>query len=336
MATTSSPLAPKLPCLVFDYGGEGEQQSTTLFSISDGARRTCKIDELRGKQSWPTSHGWVLARDPDTKATFLWKWNPRTAAADRIPLPPLPDPPPWWSVCALSGSPTAAGVGCTVLLAETPESGDVLWYCHTGCGGAAAWSRHEYDLGGGDGGDKGPYMSCSFGLASYRGRFYYEHSSTESGVIAFSLAGGGGTPPPALSNVPMEAVPLLFAEAASLSTVEIDGELYTVAVYFHGTDFHAVADVGVYRMDFGRREHVRVESVGDRAILASDGRCFGGWCPATEFGLVPNSVYWMSCSDRRLHVFEIELGTEEVREPCQGVADAETSPPPFWMIPSHP
>ncbi|CAL5050683.1 unnamed protein product [Urochloa decumbens] len=288
---TSSPAAP---CLVFDYGGEGEHKSTTLFSVSDGAHRA-------GTRAPP----------------------PTGSRA----LPPLPQQPtPWWSVCALSGSPTAAG-GCTVLLAEPPQSGDVLWYCHAGGSArAATWSRHEYDLGGGDGGDKGPYISCSIGLASCRGRFYYNHSSTECGVIDFSLAAAGT--PPALSTLPMEPVPLPFAEAASLSTVEIDGELYTVAVYIHyrGAGFHAaVAVAGIYRMDLGRREHVRVESVGDRAILASSGRFFGGggWCPATEFGLIPNSVYWMSYSDRRLHVFDLELGTEEVRELYEGVADAK-------------
>jgi hypothetical protein len=36
-----------------------------------------------------------------------------------------------------------------------------------------------------------------------------------------------------------------------------------------------------------------VESIGDRAILAGGSNCcFAGLCPAaTEFGLLPNSVY---------------------------------------------
>ncbi|CAL5045576.1 unnamed protein product [Urochloa decumbens] len=327
-SSTSSPPAPTLPCLVFDYGDD--QNPATLFSVSGAARRACEIEELRGKRrSWPTAHGWVLAWDPDTTATFLWKWDPRAAAADRIPLPALPQPPPpWRSVCALSGSPTAAGgAGCTVLLAAPPESGGVLWYCHAGGAAAPAWGRHEYDPGGGDGAEKGPYMSCSIGLVSCRGRFYYCHSPTECGVIDFSPAG-----PPALGTVPMESVPLLCVEgcagaAADMSTVvEIDGELYVVSVFFHGTDFDTVADVGVYRKDLGRREHVRVESIGDRAILAgSGGRSLGRWCPATEFGLLPNSVYWMSAFDRRLHVFDIELGTEQVRDIAMAVLDISSA-----------
>jgi hypothetical protein len=53
---------------------------------------------------------------------------------------------------------------------------------NAGGGGAAAWSRHEYDLGGGDGAEKGPIMSCSSGLASCRGRFYTTCTRRRSAV----------------------------------------------------------------------------------------------------------------------------------------------------------
>jgi hypothetical protein len=75
MATLAS-----LPCLVFDHGDE--QRTTTLYSVSDGARRPCKEmeEELRGKRSWVTSHGWLLVWDPETLTTFLW--DPREAASE--------------------------------------------------------------------------------------------------------------------------------------------------------------------------------------------------------------------------------------------------------------
>ncbi|PUZ62327.1 hypothetical protein GQ55_4G347800 [Panicum hallii var. hallii] len=284
--------APTLPCLVFDY--DGEQQRTTLFSISDGAHRACEIEELRGKRSWPTSHGW---------------------------------PPPLRSVCARSGDPcTAAGGRCTVLLAEPPQS-TILWYCQAG---GTAWTRHEYDLGSASIRVPEGNAWCKRTvnrLASCQGRFYYPHSSTQCGVIGFSPARL-----PELSTVPMKMGGLMAAAATYI--VEIGGDLHTVYVFRHGIDFTAVADVGVYRMDFARQEHVRVESIGDRAILAGSGSCFGGWCPATEFGLLPNTVYWMSSVDDRLHVFDIEVGAEEVHEPCKGVA--VPSRKPFWIIPAHP
>ncbi|KAG2609225.1 hypothetical protein PVAP13_4KG017600 [Panicum virgatum] len=275
--------APTLPCLVFDYGGE--QQRTKLFSVSDGAHRACEIA-----------------------------------------LPPLAQPPPLRSVCALSGDPsccTVAGGRCTVLLAEPPQS-TILWYCHAG---GTAWTRHEYDLGSasirvpeGDAWCKRTVHR----LASCRGRFYYPHSSTRCGVIGFSPAAGAGLPE--LGTVPMKMVRPRIPEGDFMATaatylVEIGGDLHTVCVC-HGIDITSVADVGVYRMDFAKQEHVRVESIGDRAILAGSGSGFGG------------CVYWMSSVDSRLHVFYIELGAEEVHEPCKGVA--EPSRKPFWIIPAHP
>ncbi|RCV20038.1 hypothetical protein SETIT_4G024200v2 [Setaria italica] len=316
MATSSAPTTT-LPCIVFDYGGGEQQRAATLFSVSDGAHRACEIDELRDKRSWPTPHGWVLSWDPETTATFLWNppRAPAPAPADRIALPP-----PASSLRALSGRPTdAAAGGCTVLLVEPGES-TVLWYCHAG-GGAAAWTRHEYDLDS----YSMPMPDCD---AAW---FYYHHSSTHCGVIDFPPAAG----PPEFSTAAMEMIwPRVpegdFMVAADMYIVEIDGELYTVSVFYHGIDFSTVADVGVFRMDFARQEHVRVESIGDRAILAGSGSHFGGWCPATEFGLLPNSVYSV---DKRLHVFDIQLGTEEMLEPCKHIA--APSRKPFWIIPSH-
>lgn len=127
MATSST-----LPCLVLDYGGD---QPATLFGVSDGVHRACDVEELPGKRTWPTSHGWMLAWDPATAATFLW--NPRApqdagGGGRVVTLPPLAQPPPVESMCVLSAKPAAAA-GCTVVLVEPLESQSfVLWYCHAG------------------------------------------------------------------------------------------------------------------------------------------------------------------------------------------------------------
>lgn len=159
---------------------------------------------------------------------------------------------------ALHGSTTADG-GCTVLLAEPPRSGDALWYCQRWRrrrGGVEParvrprrWRRRR----------ERPHHVLQLRPRVLPGQvLYYMHSSTECGVIDLSSAAG----PPALTTVPVEATLLRSAEAATLSTVEIDGELYTMA------PTSTPADVGVYRMDFGRRERVRVESIGDRPVHA--------------------------------------------------------------------
>nr|CAB3469387.1 unnamed protein product [Digitaria exilis] len=302
MATSSTPSS--LPCLVLDYGG-GDQRAT-LFGVSDGVHRPCDADELHGKRAWPTSHGWVLTWDPATAAMSLWNARaPPDAAAAAVALPPLAHPPPVESLCALSGNPTVAG-GCTVVLVEPPQS-TVLWYCHAGAGEGSTWSRHEYDLGGTSIRVPGGPCWCKriiSDLASRHGRFYYFHSATEYGVIDFPPAASS----PAFSTVPMRKVPMRypagqFMAIASMYTVEIDGELYTASVVHRGChDVNSVDHVGVYRMDFARKKPVRVKSLGDRAILAGGGSgSFGGWCLATEFGLRPNTLYWMSPGDKRLH-----------------------------------
>lgn len=134
-----------MPCLVLD---NGTSQPATAFRVSDGTHHACDADELRGKRSWPTSSGWVLAWDPATSSTFLW--NPSSApGGGRTALPPMAHPPPAESVCALSSRPGATG-GCTVVLVEPPETATALWYCHV-TGAAASttpWTRHEYDVGG--------------------------------------------------------------------------------------------------------------------------------------------------------------------------------------------
>ncbi|RLM56292.1 hypothetical protein C2845_PM10G01800 [Panicum miliaceum] len=300
MATSSTPSTSTspLPCLVLDYGGD---QRATLFGVSDGAHRACGAEELRGKRAWPTSHGWVLACDPATAATFLW--NPRAppeAGGGRVlALPPLAQPsPPAESLRALSGRPTGAG-GCTVVLVEPPHQSTVL--CIPVPEGLCWCKRVISDL------------------ASCRGRFYYFHSATEYGVIDFPPAG-----PPAFGTVPMAKVPVEAVHGHGLHVPRGDrGELYKASVVPRRHDINSVASVAVHRMDFAfaRKKPVRVRSIGDRAILAGSSSCFAGWCPAPEFGLQPNTVYWMSRKDKRLHVLDIGTGTDQVREPCKGVAE---------------
>ncbi|CAL5050684.1 unnamed protein product [Urochloa decumbens] len=317
MATTSSSTssppapAPTLPCLVFGYGDD--QHPATLFSVSDGARRACEIEELRGKRrSWPTSHGWVLTWDPDTTATFLWKWNAHDAAADKIALPalPQPPPPPWRSVCALSGSPTAGGAGTstTWAAATAPRKART-------CPAASASRR----AGAGSTTATRPPSAASSTSRPRRPAAAGRRRSAPCpwnpcrSSTSRAARGRRRTCPSSRSTASSTSCPCFSTAPTSTPSPTSASTLY--------------------RKDFARREHVRVGSIGDRAILAgSGGRYLGRWCPATEFGLLPNSVCWMSAFDRRLQVFDIELGTEQVHEP----PFAETSPWPFWMIPPHP
>ncbi|CAM0943515.1 unnamed protein product [Alopecurus aequalis] len=321
-------MATSLPCLVFDYGGE---RQATLYGASDGAYRPCEIGPLLTSQRyWVTAQGWVLAWDPETSATFLW--DPQDPDDGRVTLPPLAEAPPARSGCVLSGDPTSTD-GCTVVIAAPYGK---LWFCHTGSA-APAWARYNYNAGGSRAvvprrdyheRNKRPQISR---LAPYRGKFYYTIGKDEYGVLEFS-------PWPALTTVKTYGIELTFPPGgeqclhASSFLLDLDDELHMVWIFFADMDLEAVTDIAVYKMGFAGSTCVRVDNIGDRAILAASTSDFAGWCDATKFGVAPNTVYWMSHNDKHLHVYDIGTNTEEVHE-CQGVAGP--SCPPFWLLPVH-
>ncbi|KQK19967.1 hypothetical protein BRADI_1g51583v3 [Brachypodium distachyon] len=316
VATTTASLSAMLPpCLVI-ASGEGRQAATIVYNVSDGTRRPCEkimSDNLglgdggKQKRSWVTSQGWVLVWDSTTLATFLW--NPQNN--NNISLPPLSRPPP----------------------ARCPDT--AFWYCH--CSGAGAspsseWARHEYDLGGSwvpgpdPTGHKVWYkrsMPPHLVPSNNGNKFYCPLSPAKYAVLDFS-------PSPSVTYKTLKprpaaaiAVPVP-GQSYSLEHVyalDIAGDPHTVWVSVDGVDAEAVLDVAVYRLDFaaGRQRSVRVDGIGDRAILA--GGAFAGWSPATEHGLLPNSLYWVHPYDNRLYVYDVGANTEEqVLEPCKGVA----------------
>jgi hypothetical protein len=315
-----------LPCLVFEYGDE---RQTKLYGASDGAYRPCEIGPLLSTRNWVTAQGWVLAWNPETSATFLW--DPQDPVDGRVALPPFAQAPRAGSGCVLSGDPTSPG-GCTVVVTE-PYGNTVLWYCHTSSA-APEWVKYEYDLGG-SWAVIGTYREWNkrhiSRLAPYNGKFYYPIGKNKCGVLEFS-------PEPVLSTVKIKGIKLTYPSSgekcvnSSCFLVDLDGELHMVWIFFGDLDMQTVADVAVYKMDFAGSRCIRVDSIGDRAILASSTSSFAGWCSASKLGLEPNSVYWVSWNAERLHVYDIGINTEEVRE-CEGVAGLSRRP--FWLVPVH-
>ncbi|XBH57138.1 hypothetical protein VPH35_078806 [Triticum aestivum] len=98
----------------------------------------------------------------------------------------------------------------------------------------------------------------------------------------------------------------------------------------------AIADIAVYRVDLAGKRFIKVDSIGDRAILAGGSSyAFAGWCPANEFGLLPNSVYWIHPYDGRMYVYQVGSNTEEIHELGE-IAREQSQSPPFWTVPAHP
>uniref|UniRef100_A0A0D3GCH1 KIB1-4 beta-propeller domain-containing protein n=1 Tax=Oryza barthii TaxID=65489 RepID=A0A0D3GCH1_9ORYZ len=317
-STSRRPAAPSPFLVLYDDADGGRPATTTLYNVADGVHRPCDIDDQRTKRSWVTSHGgWVLTWDSATLATFLW--NPYAAAAGETTNVALPSfgraPPDIEACCALStGEPAAAGGGLfTVVMVEVDSN--VLWYCHAGATSSSsspAWAKHEYDIGD---------ERTISGFTPCGGKLYYLIQPGMSyGVLEFSP-----DHQPVFTTV--RAKPIrLFATAEdcmlvfSVFPVDVNGELHLVFI-FKGEDCKAVVDVAVYRVYLEKRKHVRIRSIGDRAILVGGSNGFGGWCRASRHGLLPNSIYWVSPFDNRLHVYDLGEKTEEIRDPCKGVAD---------------
>ena len=201
------------------------------------------------------------------------------------------------------------------------------------CGTAtpSPWARYVYDLGG----VRTPWGKFAkrfvSGLAACGGKFYWSVRAAEYGVLEFS-------PEPTLTTMMMkEAIEVIvppgeeYAQAFAYS-LDLDGEVHMVWI-FTSAQTGAIVDIAVYMVDLEGKRFIRVDSIGDRAILAGGlSYAFAGWCPANEFGLLPNSVYWIHPYDGRMCVYEVGFNTEEVRE----LGEVARESPPFWIVPAHP
>uniref|UniRef100_A0A0E0A4N0 KIB1-4 beta-propeller domain-containing protein n=1 Tax=Oryza glumipatula TaxID=40148 RepID=A0A0E0A4N0_9ORYZ len=285
--------APSLFLVLYD-DADGGRPTTTLYDVANGVHRPCDVDDelLRTKRSWATSHGsWVLTWDPATLATFLW--NPQAAAAagevTSVALPSFGQAPPAIKACCAisTGEPTGAGGGFTVVMIE--RGSNVLWYCHAG-GGAAS--------GVGVVGEARRTI-CSFTPCG--GKLYYliKPGGSSYSVLEFSPEHHR----PVFTAVRVRPTHLLATAdllVYSVFPVDVNGELHLVFI-FRGENCNTVADVAVYRVDMERRKHVRIGSIGDRAILVGGRRNdmgAAGWCRARRHGLLPNSIYWMDWDGR--------------------------------------
>ncbi|KAM0912233.1 hypothetical protein ACQ4PT_012932 [Festuca glaucescens] len=151
--------------------------SQTLYSISSQALSRLAIDELQHYRCFETPQGWVLALDPASLQTFLW----RPQDGERIQLPPKEHGFPERCRCLLSDMPGAAS-GCSVVVCDLDDS--EMWSCKIG---APKWHSHRYQLTRCRGGGVPRVVNigeCQ-GIAAVRGKIYFEITSYARGVIEF-------------------------------------------------------------------------------------------------------------------------------------------------------
>ncbi|KAM0823487.1 hypothetical protein ACQ4PT_070824 [Festuca glaucescens] len=328
-----SPSPSPLPVLVHDLGTQTDDQPTQ-YSISSQALSTVAIDELRRYRCFVTPQGWVLALDPASCQTFLW----RPQDGERIQLPPKEHGFPESCKCLLSDMPGAAS-GCSVVVFDLDDR--QLWVCKIG---ASDWDSHRYEPAMYVKG-KIPRMSMRniakcHGIAAVGGKIYFELTAREMGVIEFNVKEGLK-----LDTIEVDMVDLpLSTPMASMYLLESCGDLFLVVIFFDGDNVHKIANHAVYKMDFLEPEWCEVHEIGaDRVFLLGGDMlgksCFGASCLAADHGLRGNHIYFlnhMATTESFLHVIDLKKGTEQVQRPFRHDGYNMPVRSPFWLLPTEP
>uniref|UniRef100_A0A0E0DLU5 KIB1-4 beta-propeller domain-containing protein n=1 Tax=Oryza meridionalis TaxID=40149 RepID=A0A0E0DLU5_9ORYZ len=327
-ASSSGALPLPLPLLVHDLGTHSDD-SQTQFSICNQALSTAAIELLRDFRCFETPQGWVLALNPASLQTFLW----RPQDSKKIDLPTAKQNLPRSCKCLLSSNPISSSSDCAVLVLDldTPA----MLVCKIG---GSEWDSFSYELSMVSKNNKTleVHMAKLQGIAAVAGKVYYTFSGDALGVIEFS-------PEVSLSTMDVDMVELP-ASTPNFSTylIESCGELFLVVVFFLGHNLHRIAEVAVYKMDFSGPEWCKVDGIGDRVFLLGGDFIgtsnFGASCSASDHGLSGNCIYFVNniaAEDNFVHVIDFEKGTEEVLRPFRHKGYPLPLRPPFWLLTTH-
>ncbi|CAL4946093.1 unnamed protein product [Urochloa decumbens] len=325
----------ELPCLAFHCR---DRHSTALYTVPEenlmvALNASDKEEALRNKTICPTARGLLLARDPNTMATFLW----RPEDGDQIHLPPLEgldDGVLVHSHCVLSDEPSAPG--CVVLLVEGCDD-TFLWYCRPG---DDAWVKHEYDVGTitlpyeYQGSNHLKIPICP--VAACRGKFYFNGGPEDLGVLEFC-------PDPVFTSIAIddsyesgddeeghhEDEEYRPNPGALGFLVESGDELYSVTLLFASLSSNKIDEGFVQKMDFSARRWRGVHDLGGRTFLVSSfyfgASCYGGG----ESGLRQDCVYFLN-PYKEMQVFNVKEDTNEVHR----LDEAPQFDKAFWLLPS--
>lgn len=335
VSPSPSPLPLPLPVLVHDLGDRTDD-SQTQYSVSTQALSTAAIAELRDYRCFETPQGWVLALDPASLHTFLW----RPQDDDRIRLPPLEEAFPPRCKCLLTHDKPAAAVpssGCCFCFVVVFDlDTDEMWVCRVGAADHR-WESFRCDLGDNN---RRRHVAKGHGIAAVGGKIYYELSGYELGTITF---GSDHSLPDLAAVIDVDMVDLpLSKPMASTYLVESCGDLFLVVIFFDGYNVHKVAELAVYRMDFSEPAWCKVDGIGaDRVFLLGGDMIgvsnFGASCSAGGAGLRGNCLYFLNhlaITENFLHVFDLNNGDQQVvQRPFRHKGFPTPPRPPFWLLP---
>jgi hypothetical protein len=336
-----------LPVLVHDLGDDSQAHDLgaptvdspqTQYSISTQTLTTVAIDELRHYRCFETPQGWVLALDPASSHTFLW----RPQDGERIQLAPKEHGFPERCKCLLSDMPAAAS-GCAVAVFDLDHP--QMWVCNIGAADSD-WYSHRCEptmfLKAGDIPPMMTNIAKCHAIAAVGGKIYFELTAYQLGVIEFVFDAKEGLGLK-LATIEVDMVDLpLSMPMASMYLVESCGDLFLVVIFFDGDNVHKIAKHALYKMDLSQPAWCEVDEIGrDRVFLLGGDSigisCFGASCSAGD-RLPGNCIYFlnhMATTDNFLHVIDLKKGgTQQVRRPFRHNGYLMPLRPPFWLLPT--
>jgi hypothetical protein len=211
-----------LPFLVHDVGPSDYDDPHSQYSIASQTLVDATIDVLADYRCFETPQGWILALDPVSLCTFLW----RPEDGDRITLPSMEKNLPQTCKCILSDKPSSSS--CVVMVLDLSDFD--YWVCPIG---GSKWERHGYSITIYDAKDQSKelHMARLHGMAAVRGKVYYEITDSELGVVEFDPVNAE----PNLTSIEVDMVvdtPKTVPMWSTSYLIESCEELFLVVIFF--------------------------------------------------------------------------------------------------------
>uniref|UniRef100_A0A0D9XDC1 KIB1-4 beta-propeller domain-containing protein n=1 Tax=Leersia perrieri TaxID=77586 RepID=A0A0D9XDC1_9ORYZ len=304
---------------------EATSSSLFLYSIPKGQPLTCTsaVAAVLGDahhRYWVTPQGWLLVLNRGSRNTFLF--NPLTLQMINLPrddngsLLHLSSTEEISSKCLLSQTPTDPA--CVVLLVDLTDT--VFHYCYTS---GTQWVEHVYRTQIQTDRSNSEVAGLMGSLTAIGGNNNRFHAYLFDDSVTLDFSPDHHHHHPTLTLAPLDIFPWPPGHGTLDHVfVELRGEWLCLS-FCHPLFTQKVAKVVVHRVDVEKGAWVKVDALGDDAVIFAS--------VARRLGLEGNRVYFVASDDKALYLHDMERGSTVMHDPAPHVEDDLV--PEFLMAP---